>query len=776
MNRLLVLFLLGASALCAQTNEGELHLKVTDPSGLGVQATVELASKANEYRSKFATDAEGTLVVKRLPFGVYRVEIRQAGFAEAAETIEIRSVLPTDRTIQLTISPVSASVTVTEANTLIDPDRAGAVNRIGAERIQNRLTSLPGRTLQDLVSSQPGWFYEGNAVLHPRESEYQTQFVVDGIPLTDNRSPSFGPELEADDVQSMTIYTAGFPAEYGRKLGGVIEVNTLEDEQPGFHGQVVLSGGSYDTAGAFARAQYTQGKNTFGASAGGDMTGHYLNPVVPENFTNTGTTGDFSARYERDLTPSDRLGLTVRHELSRFQVPNQFSQETAGQRQNGDNFETMGIVSYQHVFSADAVADFRGMVRDTSSDLTSNDLSTPVEAFLHNRFREGYFKGSLSIHHGIQEWKVGIESDNIFLHEQFNDIITDPTQFAAGTPPTFAFPADRPSLGHRPDLEQSAFVQDMIRLGHWTVSAGLRWDHYQLLVNQNAVSPRISAARYFPSANVVIHASYDRIFQTPSSENILLSSSPTVVTLNTNVLRLPVQPSHGNYFEGGLTKVFHGKIRLDASYFRRMIDNFADDDQLLNTSVSFPIAFRKAVIYGAEGKLDLPEWRGLSGYVSYSYMVGNAWLPVTGGLFLGDDATNALNNITGHFPVSQDQRNTVRFRLRYQIAPRVWLAGGLESGSGLPFQFTGTIEDALAQYGQQVVDRVNFARGRVRPSLSVDASMGVEVYKSDRWKMTLQADGENLNNRLNVIDFNGLFSGNAIDPGRSYALRLSTSF
>jgi hypothetical protein len=40
----------------------------------------------------------------------------------------------------------------------------------------------------------------------------------------------------------------------------------------------------------------------------------------------------------------------------------------------------------------------------------------------------------------------------------------------------------------------------------------------------------------------------------------------------------------------------------------------------------------------------------------------------------------------------------------------------------------------------------------------------------------LQADGENLNNRLNVIDFAGLFSGNAIGPARSYSLRLSTNF
>jgi hypothetical protein len=38
------------------------------------------------------------------------------------------------------------------------------------------------------------------------------------------------------------------------------------------------------------------------------------------------------------------------------------------------------------------------------------------------------------------------------------------------------------------------------------------------------------------------------------------------------------------------------------------------------------------------------------------------------------------------------------------------------------------------------------------------------------------ADVEKIDNRLNVIDFGGLFSGNAIGPPRSYALRLTTSF
>jgi len=774
-------FFLVASSLWAQSNRGELRIQVTDPSGRGTQVTVHLVSEANQYRNALVTSDQGSLDVQRLPFGIYDLEVSQPGFAALSQPVEIRSAIPLECTIQLKLPTVSQSVTVSAASTLIDPDQAGTVSQIGSDVIQSRLSSLPGRSVQDLVNSQPGWLYEGNAVLHARGSEYQTQFVVDGVPLTDNRSPSFGPEIDADDLQSMSIYTAGFPAEYGRKMGGVVELNTAQDSQPGFRGQVALSGGSFDTAGGFAQGQYGWGKNTFGASASGGVTSHYLNPVVPQNYTNTGTVGDFSARYERDFTPRDRFSVNVRHELSRYDLPNEQVQQNwchapgesgeACQRQNADNFETIGTFSYQHTLSPNIVADFRGMVRNNANHFWSNEDSTPILVFQNNGFNEGYFKGSVTVDHGHHEWKAGVESDNMFLNENFRyiipDIPMDTGQFDSSTPLNFAFAA------HRPDLEQSVFVQDLIRWSKWTVNAGLRWDHYQLMVNRQATSPRLSVARFFPSENLIVHFSYDRVFQTPSFENILLSSSTAATTLNTISVQLPVLPSLGNYYEAGFTKGIFNKFKLTANYFRRDVNNYADDDQINNTTISFPIAFQKAIIYGAEGKVDLPQWKRFSGFVSYTYTVGNAWFPVTGGLFLGDDTEVPTS---GHFPDSQDQRNTVRGRVRYQVTRRFWLAGGVQFDSGLPFDFEGTYDDALAQYGQQVVNRIDYARGRIDPSFQVNASAGVDIYRSDRWSTQFQIDGQNLTDVLDVIDFGGLFSGNAIGPSRSVAVRLTANF
>ena len=788
----------------AQANHGELRLKVTDPAGLGVRTSVRIVSEANGYRNTLDTDDEGSLVAQRLPYGVYNIEIHQPGFANVLDTLNVRSSVPMEYKLQLKLAAVGEVVNVEAPNTLVNPEQAGAISQIGSDEIHTRVMSVPGRSMQDLVNDQPGWLYEGNAVVHPRGAEYQTQFVVDGIPLTDNRSPSFGPEMDADDLQSMSIYTAGIPAEYGRKMGGVVEVNTLHDAQPGFHGSVVLSGGSYDSAGAFAQGQYVWGKSTLGATTSGSGTDHYLNPVVPENYTNAGTIGDFSVNYEINPTEKDRLRFIVRHELARYQIPNELVQQNGaylpnsdnmvgcvqdpadcvlipgGQLQTGDNFETMGSVSYQHVFSADTIGSLRAMARDNSLDFCSNQASWPLNATQHNDVKEIYFNGSIAIHHGKQEWKAGIESDAIFLHENTSYAIPDCADPNDPQCPinlgildsgatTFAF------QGQRPDLEQAAYVQDLIRLGNWTFNAGLRWDHYQLLVNQNAVSPRLAISRYFPSVGVNIHFSYDRIFQTPSFENILLASSPAAEAIDTSVpaLQLPVQPSHGNYYEFGATKAFLGKLRLDANMFRRQVNNYADDSQILSTGISFPIAFDHAILYGAEGKLTLLQWKGFSGFASYSYIVGNAWFPVTGGLFLGDDASNPT---TGHFPDSQDQRNTVRSRVRYQVIARLWVALGADYNTGLPFQPDLTPQQYATEYGQTVVNHLNFDRDRILPYFTQNASVGVDLYQREKRSVRFQGDVANLGNKLDLIDFGGLLSGNAIGPSRSFALRLSTTF
>jgi hypothetical protein len=120
--------------------------------------------------------------------------------------------------------------------------------------------------------------------------------------------------------------------------------------------------------------------------------------------------------------------------------------------------------------------------------------------------------------------------------------------------------------------------------------------------------------------------------------------------------------------------------------------------------VVFVLLAGKAEIYGAEGKLDLPNWGRLSGYVSYSYQVGSVYLPVTGGLFLGVQGVNPNTQGTGRFWDSQDQRNTLGTRYRYQLTKRLWVGVGGEYGSGLPVEFEGTVLDRTSSGPMRVTD------------------------------------------------------------------------
>lgn len=760
--------LLFSVQLFGQINSGGLRLHVVDSAGKGLLAAVELVSDANQFHQTYVTRETGRLVTRNLPFGLYRLEVQRPGFTVYSGMVEIRSAVPVEVSVPLSAAPPRTAVEVRDVDTLVDPHRTGTVGQVGGEVLEHRSTSFPGRSLIDLVNSQPGWLLESNGVLHPRGSEYQIQYVVDGVPLTDNRSPSFAPEIEADDTESLAILTANFPAEYGRKLGGVVEISTARDALPGFHGKFVSEGGSFGTADGYLMVQQGWGKNTLGISAEGAFSGRYLDPPVLNNYTNQATTSSFASHYERDLTDQDRVGFIVRHEQAVYQVPNELLQQAAGQRQDRNSLETIGIFSYQHVFSSNVLGDFRAMARDDSGRLASNHESTPIIAGQQRGFREAYVKGDVSVHHGRHEFKAGADLDYASIHERFNYAITDFAHFDPDTPASFEF------SGRGLDREQSVYAQDLIRLGRWTLSAGLRWDHYQLVVDRNAFSPRLGIAWYWPRADMVFHGSYDRVFQTPAAENILLASSPAIIALNPQVLRLPVEPSHGNFYEAGVTKGFAGKLKLDLNYYHRTFDNYADDDLLLNTGVSFPIAFRRGEIYGTETKIEFPQWGRFSGQASYSNMVGFGYTPVTGGLFLGDEASGALAN-TGRFPVSQDQRNTVSSRFRCQVAARVWVAFGGAYGSGLPTEFDGTIQQAMQQYGR-IVDRVDFERGRVKPSLSLGISVGADLMKREHLAVRVQGDVQNLNNRLNLINFAGLFSGTGVGPPRSYGLRLSVEF
>ncbi len=755
----------------AQVERGEIRLTVTDQTGLPLAATGTLTSEAPQLSRTFATDANGKFALQDLPFGAFRLIVEHSGFVPASTVVEVRTAVPRTLTIQLSLAAVSSDVTVTSEPPLVDTARTGVTFAIGAPQIQEALPAVPGRRILELVDAQPGWLMEANGVLHPRGSEYQTLFVIDGVPMDENRSPAFAPDLQEGDVQGIAVRTGNFPAEYGRKLGGVVEVTTARDVARGFHGLFDVGGGSFATASAGAMARYGWSRRAFALSASAAGSDRYLDPPTEDNFTNHGSLGGVTAAYDEQLSDTNRLRFTWHHRSTDFLVPNERVQQEAGQRQDRTGNEDLGQGAWTGLVGSHAVLNVRGMVERISATLDSNQASTPVIVSQDRTMTRSFGNVSLAVDLGAHQLKVGGDLVHTPVRERLDYTITDPTAFDPDIVPVFAF------SDHRTNTEQSLFAQDTMQIGSITASAGLRFDHYSFVVNDSAFSPRLGIAWAVPDSEVVFKAAYDRAFQTPAIENLLLASSGQTGAASEGTVQLPVLPSRGDFLEGGVTAGLARRVRVDFTAYRRSIEQFADDDVFLNTGVSFPVAFDSAIIHGLDTKVTMLPVHGLSGFASYSLLKGTARLPLVGGLFIGEDSLADLD-AEGEVPISQDQRHTVRGQLRYTMNDRVWLGGTVRYGSGLPVEFEGDVDkDELEeQFGPDTVAQVDFANGRVRYNVAVDLGAGISLWRVGERRLTLRVEAANVTNRLNVINFAGLFSGTAVGAPRSVAIRGHVQF
>ena len=265
-----------------------------------------------------------------------------------------------------------------------------------------------------------------------------------------------------------------------------------------------------------------------------------------------------------------------------------------------------------------------------------------------------------------------------------------------------------------PRSEHALFAQNLTRLGPFTLAAGVRYDYYRLRTEDHALSPRLSGSWFAAPLGLVVHASYDRTFETPPIENILLASANVVDDLGGEGESLAIEPSRGHFFETGFSKQLVARVRLDGTVFSRRATNVVDDDLLLNTGVSFPLTFSRAVVTGVEAKLDIAAWGPVSGWVSYSNLTGRGELPFAGGLFLGDEADELLEQRRTLPAVAGPAPYRAGARARGAVAAaRGWRSpDATTAGCRSKSRACSTPSCSSSQYGAAVVAQADLEKGR----------------------------------------------------------------
>ncbi len=489
-----VIVALATVGLCsANSMDGDLTVSVRDAAGLPIsQAEVSLLSRATSFSANSVTDDQGVARFRRIALGPYGVEIAADGFSPLTETLDVPSELPVRRQFTLSVEPLPQTITIEEAAPLLDGADPVIALRAGRQRLDETAFQTIGRSVISQVTDMPGWLLEANAVLHPRGSEYDTQYVIDGVPVYDNRSIGFAPAFEVDEFEAVQVSVAGVPAEFGRRLGGVVELFPRRANGRGHHPEVVAQGGSFHTLHGTASDHYQGDSIAYSLGVRGGRTDRYLDPPSLDNFTNAGTQAGVFGRFEQDVTSKDRLSLFARSNRVSFLVPNDLEQQLAGQRQDRRSIESTGQAHYQRVLSPSWLASVRGMARDVDARLWSNELATPIYVNQDRGMREGVLSGQLVWQGESHTVKFGGDYRTANVREYFE--LAEPDEL-----PSLDLIFDERMRSH----ESSVFIQDEIRWGAFSLNAGLRLDRYSFLVSDHAVSPRVAASYYWDAADVL---------------------------------------------------------------------------------------------------------------------------------------------------------------------------------------------------------------------------------------------------------------------------------
>jgi hypothetical protein len=94
-------------------SSGSISGTVLDPTGAVVpNATVEIHNPVSHFDRSTSTDKSGNFSLPNVPFNPYHLAVTAAGFAQTAQDVEVRSVVPLSVKVSLQVSGASTTVTV----------------------------------------------------------------------------------------------------------------------------------------------------------------------------------------------------------------------------------------------------------------------------------------------------------------------------------------------------------------------------------------------------------------------------------------------------------------------------------------------------------------------------------------------------------------------------------------------------------------------------------------------------------------------------------------
>ena len=222
---LAVLTLLPFSAYAATT--GNLFGIVTDGTGAALPGVTVTLTGPNLQGSRSAvTNASGEYQLSLIPPGTYRAEFALGGFDTIARSGIAVSLDNTTRyDVTMAMGAVAEAITVTAEAVVVDPTSTTVQQNFGTQHLKYAAIGTAGRSYQTVLQQAAGVAGGSNPQVMGANLG-QNNYMLDGVNTTDPVTHTFGSNLPFDAIQEVSIQTLGKDAEYGRAIGGVVNVVT----------------------------------------------------------------------------------------------------------------------------------------------------------------------------------------------------------------------------------------------------------------------------------------------------------------------------------------------------------------------------------------------------------------------------------------------------------------------------------------------------------------------------------------------------------------------
>ncbi len=688
-------------------------LDAVDQSPLG-EVDVVVTDAAGVVRAA-QTDADGRFLFESLPVGEYSVALRPIGLPERVEREAVVDGEETSVTyrIQTRVEDAAGDDDI-GASASVDPPPREVTRRTLPREVLNSIPGTRGDPLR-AIEILPGIarppFGIGLVIVRgsaPGDSEV----LLDGVPIPllyhfGGLTSVFNGRL----LERIDFYPGNFSSRYGRKMGGIIEVDTRDPRTDRIHGNVELS--------------------VIDASI-------MLEGPVTDRFALAGSVRrSFIDTWFGAVAPSG-LGVTA--------APTYYDYQLLGTWRPNERdrvrFRFYGSDDRFKIFLGDSLADDPSARGALGLATRFNFFQTNWQRQMSERTTQNlvFQTGPTRLRFGFgRNAQFDLQSINFFGRAEWTSNLNEHVRIVGGLDVSSAAVnisylggAVGQSEGNQPDQSQAVvsleervfnfrpggYVDLALTYGPWLVNTALRLDYYSE-INDYSIDPRI-VVNYRVNDDVRIKAGVGVYSQPPEFQE----SAPDLGNPD-------LEPIHSAHFGTGVDWNVAEGISLGIEGFYKQLWN-----RVIGTVGGVEPTFVNGGIgriYGMEisGRLQPTESRDYYGYLSYTLM----------------RSERRDREGTDWRPFDFDQTHIFTATFAYRL-PRHWEVGGtLRLVTGNPYTpIIGGVFDPIQRTYYPISGAPNSERNPLFNRLDVRIE---KQWWFDGWKLALFLDIQNAYNQMN---------------------------